>query len=235
VIRRDFQSEKNPAARPLDGLGWQEAFLTSRNNNQPRRVFRSERPRNIGLDLMISANSSPVSRPPFCKPCGRTEQPEPWRAGPAAKVRFLKDWRIVMSASFPMSLGLTLSALVAGTCASAQNFDVAGQWSCSVVLYEANLQPYGYQAEISAQPNGGLFANGGVYDPNLIASVVPFQANGDWSVFPDSNGQFVRLRAHTQTHGILVFEGYATGATTLYLVAPLQSGGQSETQCTRTG
>jgi hypothetical protein len=131
-------------------------------------------------------------------------------------------------------LALVLAGLFPANTAIAQSFEVAGRWSCSVVLYEANLQPFGYQAEISASADGSLFANGAVYDPNLINSVVPFQADGDWSVFPDNNGEFVRLRAHTQTHGILVFEGLVTSATTIYLVAPLQSGGQAETQCTRT-
>jgi len=133
-----------------------------------------------------------------------------------------------------VAMTLSLAGPALGTAANAQAFVVPGSWSCSVVLYEAGLQPYGYQAEINAQPDGGLFANGAVYDPNLANSVVPFQARGDWAVFPENSGLLVRLRAHTQTHGILVFEGYATSATTIYLMARLNGGGQAESQCTRT-
>lgn len=117
---------------------------------------------------------------------------------------------------------------------AAQGLNVAGTWSCSVTLYEAGLQPYGYQAEISAQPDGGLYAQGAVYNPNLMQSVVPFQAPGDWSVSADGYGTYLRLRAHTQTHGILVYEGYATSPSTIYLRTGLNSGGQAEAQCNRT-
>lgn len=139
--------------------------------------------------------------------------------------------------NFPNAKTIVLAsiALAIGSSAGAQgNFNAAGGWSCSVTLSEAGLQPYGYQAEVTAQPDGSLFANGAVYNPNLMTSVVPFQAGGDWGVFPDANGLYVRLRAHTQTHGILVFEGYATSASTIYLLAPLGNVGQAESQCSRT-
>ncbi len=127
-----------------------------------------------------------------------------------------------------------LTATIAMNDAAAQGFDASGNWSCSVTLYEAGLQPYGYQAEISAQRDGGLYAQGAVYNPNLQNSVVPFQARGDWAVFNDANGFYVRLRAHTQSHGILVFEGYATSQNTIYLRTGLNGGGQAEAQCNRT-
>ena len=127
-----------------------------------------------------------------------------------------------------------LSAAAAPIDAAAQGFDGSGNWSCSVTLYEPGLQPYGYQAEISARGDGGLYAQGAVYNPNLTQSVVPFRANGDWSVSSDRNGFYLRLRAHTQSHGILVFEGYATSPSTTYLRTGLNSGGEVEAQCNRT-
>lgn len=141
-----------------------------------------------------------------------------------------------MATALMKRIVLAVAGFLPGVAAEAQNFDVAGNWNCSVVLYTTDgRQPFGFQAEVSAQPNGSLFAIGAVYDPNLMSSVVPFQAGGDWGVFQDGNGLFVRLRALTQTHGILVFEGYATSATTIDWVAPLDTGGQSESQCTRIG
>jgi hypothetical protein len=132
-----------------------------------------------------------------------------------------------------MAVLSSLIAVAAPISAAAQGFDGSGNWSCSVTLYEAGLQPYGYQAEISARRDGGLYAQGAVYNPNLMQSVVPFQANGDWSVSSDRNGFYLRLRAHTQSHGILVFEGYATNPSTTYLRTGLNGGGQAEAQCSR--
>jgi hypothetical protein len=151
-----------------------------------------------------------------------------------ATLRISVDWKVTMKFDSLLATAVFLAGILVGSLASAQSgFNGAGGWSCSVVLTERGLQPYGYQAEIYAQPDGSLFANGAVYDPNLMQSVVPFQARGDWAVFPSANGLHVRLRAHTSTHGILVFEGYATSSTRIYVVAPLNSGGQAESQCTR--
>ena len=133
-----------------------------------------------------------------------------------------------------LAVGCCLTAAMVSTPAEAQNFDGSGNWACTVTLYEPGLQPYGYQAEISAQRDGGLYAQGAVYNPNLMQSVVQFQARGDWAVYPDANGVYLRLRAHTQSHGILTFEGYATSANTTYLRTGLNSGGQVEAQCNRT-
>jgi hypothetical protein len=151
-----------------------------------------------------------------------------------ATLRMPVDWKVTMKFDSLLATAVFLAGILVGSLASAQSgFNGAGGWSCSVVLTERGLQPYGYQADIYAQPDGSLFANGAVYDPNLMQSVVPFQARGDWAVFPSANGLHVRLRAHTSTHGILVFEGYATSSTRIYVVAPLNSGGQAESQCTR--
>lgn len=129
---------------------------------------------------------------------------------------------------------ILIAVATAGPTAS-QNFNGTGNWSCSVTLFEQGLQPYGYQANISARSDGGLVAQGAVYDPNLARSVVPFQAGGDWMVYSNADGITLRLRVHTQSHGILVFEGYATSANTTYLRTGIGRGGQAESQCTRIG
>jgi hypothetical protein len=120
-----------------------------------------------------------------------------------------------------------------GAGANAQtDFNPAGNWFCSASYFQQGLQPYGFQADLRVSANGNLDASGAVYDPNLINSVQEFRASGDWSVFPDSNGTFVRMRMHTQKKGILVFEGYATSAKTIYATRTYDSF-KVETQCER--
>ncbi|MCR8725053.1 hypothetical protein [Frigidibacter sp. ROC022] len=125
--------------------------------------------------------------------------------------------------------------------AAAQSFDPTGNWSCSLGLYEQGLQPYGYEAELVVNPDGGLYARGAVYNPNLQNSVQPFEGPGDWIAGPTENGMWVRLRIHTRgTHGILVFEGAPTGPGTIYRQSQGQNPGSgafytAEMQCTRMG
>jgi hypothetical protein len=127
------------------------------------------------------------------------------------------------------------AALATGNGAQAQNgFDGSGFWYCSTVLYQAGLQPYGYEAELAAQPDGSLFGRGVVFDPNLANAMEPFEGPGDWSAFPEAGGTLLRYRIHTQTRGIMVFEGYVSSPGTIYVRVTID-GGEAETQCQRRG
>ncbi|MGR3454669.1 hypothetical protein [Pseudooceanicola sp.] len=144
-----------------------------------------------------------------------------------------------MMKMFPKALALLFLA----TAAQAQQFDLSGQWACTVDARSNDpAGNYGLEAYMQVGPSGTLSAQGNVIFPGTMSPVQPFRGQGDWTILPAEPGQpsqLVKFRAHTQSHGIITWFARPVGPGRMYnLFQGTAQGGVSvrvETQCGKTG